>query len=161
MQRGERIHAWLAQISWIEDGLPTVAELLSTTGALGDAEEAERLLAQIREPSSPLHRIFSKPTLPGAELWRERRFAVMDATDQSAELLTGTFDRVVLWRNADGTAKAAQIIDFKTDPFASETDRQRLEERYRPQLAAYRRALRLLVPALKEVEVSLGLIGAE
>lgn len=161
MKRGERIHAWLARVSWIEDGLPTVADLLAATETFGEqaAEEAERLLAQIREPASPLHRLFSKPAQPCAELWRERRFAVMDATAKSAELLTGAFDRVVLWRNPDGTAKAAQIIDFKSDRFADETERQRLEERYRPQLAAYRRALRLLVPGLKEVEVSLGWLG--
>lgn len=162
MKRGELVHAWLAQISWIEDGLPTVAELLAATKTFGEEaeEEAGRLLEQIRKPESPLHRIFSQPAQPCAELWRERRFAVMDATAKGAELLTGTFDRVVLWRNADGTATAAEIIDFKTDPFSGETDRQRLEERYRPQLAAYRRALCLLVPGLKEVEVSLGLLGA-
>ena len=166
MKRGELIHAWLAKISWIEDGLPTAAELLSATETLGSREqtleEAERLLAQIREPASPLHRLFSKPAEPGAELWRERRFAVMETTSKGAELLTGAFDRVVLWRNADGTPERAKIIDFKTDRFSSESERQRLEERYRPQLAAYRRALRLLLPGLNEaqIEVSLGLLGA-
>ena len=69
---------------------------------------------------------------------------------------------MVLWRNADGTPERAKIIDFKTDRFSSESERQRLEERYRPQLAAYRRALRLLLPGLNEaqIEVSLGLLGA-
>jgi len=161
MKRGELIHAWLAQISWIDDGLPTASELLSATDGLGSREEAEQLLAQIEEPASPLHHIFSKPVEPGTELWCERRFAVLDTTAKGVELMTGSFDRVVLWRDADGTAQRAEIIDFKTDRFSNETEQQRLEERYRPQLAAYARALRLLVPGLKEtqIEVSLGLLG--
>lgn len=167
MKRGELIHAWLSQVSWVEDGMPTLPQLLSATEQLWAqwireqaTEEAERLLAQINNPASALHRIFSKKLFApeaGVELWRERRFAVMGTTANGAELLTGSFDRVVIWRNADGTFARAKIIDFKTDRFANETERQLLGERYKPQLAAYTRALCLLLPGLEEAQVQVAL----
>ena len=166
MQRGECIHAWLSRISWIEDGLPTAPQLLAETRELWAhwsepqaLDEAKGLLAQIGDPATPLHPVFSKATFapePGVELWRERHFAVVEAASKSAQLLTGSFDRVVLWRNADGSAARAQIIDFKTDRFSSEADLQRLRERYQPQLAAYSRALCLLL-GIAEAQVQCSL----
>ena len=172
MKRGELIHAWLSHVSWIEDGMPGVADLLSATEELWShlsheqaMEEAGRLLAQIQNTASPLHRIFSKGDFapePGVELWRERRFAAMDATSRGTDLLTGCFDRAVIWRSADGMVQRAEIIDFKTDRFSNAAEQQQLEERYQPQLNAYRRALCCLLPGLKagQVKVSLGFLGS-
>ena len=172
MKRGELIHAWLSQVSWLEEEMPTAARLLSETPELWShlsreqaLAEVGRLLAHGNDPATALHRVFSKTLFaPGAdvELWRERRFAVLDTSARSAELLTGSFDRVVLWRDADGTTLRAKIIDFKTDRFANAAERQLLEERYQPQLAAYSRALCLLLPGLAEaqVQVLLCFLGA-
>lgn len=145
MRRGERVHGWLAQIGWLEEAEPVLA---------GAGPEAVRLLERMRDPQSALHRIFAKPPGPDVELWRERRFAVLDTAEGGAELLTGMFDRVTLWRDPGGTARRAEIVDFKTDRFATEEDRARLEERYRPQLAAYIKALRLLLPGLEEAQIT-------
>ncbi|MCX6967821.1 MAG: UvrD-helicase domain-containing protein [Verrucomicrobia bacterium] len=172
MKRGELIHAWLSRITWVEDEIPTAPQLVAVTEAFHSplsreqaAEEAARLLAQIQNPASPLSRVFSKGRFapePRVELWRERRFAVMDTSSGSAELLTGCFDRVVLWRNAEGTVQRAEILDFKTDRFSNEAEQREIEERYRPQLAAYQRALCLLLPGLGEAQVqaSLCFVGA-
>ncbi len=171
MRRGELFHAWLARIVWAEEGLPGVEELLAATRPLcrrlppGQAEEwARRLLAQIATPASPLHRVFQRP--PEAErleVWRERRFAVVESTPRGEELLSGSFDRVVLWRDPAGGVARAEIVDFKTDRFSGAAQRQALEERYQPQLDAYRRALALLIPGLEacRIEASLCLFGEE
>jgi ATP-dependent helicase/nuclease subunit A len=83
------------------------------------------------------------------ELWRERRFLVLEAgaapgPEAGAELLVpGAFDRVVVWRDAAGVPVRAEIIDFKTDAVAA-GDEERLVARvahYAPQMEAYRRAV--------------------
>lgn len=163
MKRGELVHAWLSLISWIEEGLPTATQLLSATDVLWShlskeqaAEDAKRLLAQIGTPTSPLHRVFSKNLFApdsSVELWRERRFAVMDTSAKGAELLTGSFDRVVIWRNADGTIQRAEIIDFKTDRFSNLAEQEQLEERYQPQLNACRHAFSLLMPGAESEKI--------
>jgi ATP-dependent exoDNAse (exonuclease V) beta subunit len=154
MRRGELIHAWLAQITWIEDGLPVIETLLaSTAGIAGELSReqievwATRLLDEARSTGTELHAALSNP--PDApELWRERRFAVVHETPDGPELLTGSFDRVLLWRDAAGKVRRAQILDFKTDRFSSPEERGRIEARYAPQLDAYRNALCMLCPDL-------------
>ncbi len=158
MRRGELIHAWLAKITWIEDGLPAPAALLSGTEELwahlskSDATAlADGLLSLIQNPAADIHRAFNRALFAGksdVELWRERRFAVVTDETGGAELLTGTFDRVVLWRNSAGDFARAEILDFKTDTFRDEVERRKIGERYGPQLTAYRRALRTMLPAL-------------
>jgi ATP-dependent helicase/nuclease subunit A len=57
-------------------------------------------------------------------------------------LLTGFIDRLVLLEDA-GQVVAAEIIDFKTDPFDAQ-DPQQLAAKiafYAPQMRAYRRAV--------------------
>jgi ATP-dependent exoDNAse (exonuclease V) beta subunit len=72
------------------------------------------------------------------EVHNERRFAVRDEN----RLLSGVIDRLVLLY--EGTRLvAADIIDYKTDA-ASRDDAQHLDQLtgfYRPQIAAYRRAV--------------------
>lgn len=165
MRRGELIHAWLSQIAWIEHGLPSPASLLSTTGPLwahlakADATAlAAGILAQINDAATDLHRALSRTLFAATtdiELWTERRFAVID---DGGGLLTGCFDRVVIWRDPAGKALRAHILDFKTDGFRDAAERRLVEDRYRPQLAAYTEALRKLLPAA-EIESSLCFIA--
>jgi hypothetical protein len=46
MKRGELIHAWFSQISWIEDGLPTVLQLLSASTGLGSHLSEEQAMKE-------------------------------------------------------------------------------------------------------------------
>ena len=173
MQRGDLIHAWLAQISWIEDGLPAANALLASTRALTTdvprqqiESWARELIGQSRNEGSEVRAALSRAsvgTTQSVELWRERRFAVLDDLRDRPELLSGSFDRVVLWRDAGGKAVRAEITDFKSDRFFSKEERAAIEDRYAPQLEAYRRALCLLCPELdaRNVKASLAFVGAE
>mgnify|MGYP002395080992 CR=1 FL=1 len=71
------------------------------------------------------------------ELWRERRFEVV----LDRRWISGTFDRVVIYRNAKGSAESAVILDFKSDELDSVEEIERASTGYRPQLALYRQAL--------------------
>lgn len=168
MRRGELIHEWLKQIAWIEDGLPDAADWIDSAAETSrDAERrdiatwARSLLAEAQAVGSELHRTFSRPAAGAREtieLWRERRFAVVRETGGRNEVVSGSFDRVVLWRDANGKVLRAEIVDFKTDRFDSPPERAQIEARYAPQLGAYREALRLLCPELDERAVSASLV---
>ncbi len=81
-----------------------------------------------------------------ARAWRglrfggERRFAVV----LDHELMSGSFDRVVLGLDAGGARVRAAILDFKTDRMANDEEREARRQFYQPQLEAYARALHKL-----------------
>ena len=173
MQRGELIHEWLRQITWIEDGLPDAEDwIASAAEAARDVDPrdiatwARALAEETRAANTELHRTFSRPAAAAGEtleLWRERRFAVVREVSDRNEVVNGSFDRVVLWRDAKGRAVRAEITDFKTDRFDSPQDRAQIEARYAAQLEAYRKALCLLCPELnaRDVKASLTFVRAE
>jgi ATP-dependent helicase/nuclease subunit A len=74
-----------------------------------------------------------------AEVWRERAFEIV--LDEA--WVTGVFDRVVIWRDANGRAERAVVYDFKTDR-GSKADLGRALERHRGQLLLYRRSVAVL-----------------
>ncbi|MEO6785870.1 MAG: 3'-5' exonuclease, partial [Chthoniobacteraceae bacterium] len=151
MQRGDLVHAWLRQISWIEDGLPDAAALVSSTTDLASGLDraevagwAQRLITEAQTPETDLHRSLARPAFgkgESLELWRERPFAVLRNAQGRPEVLSGAFDRVALWRDANGKALRAEIVDFKSDRFSSPEERTATEARYAAQLDAYREAL--------------------
>jgi ATP-dependent exoDNAse (exonuclease V) beta subunit len=163
--RGQLIHAWYEQILWIEDGLPDSAALTAVAQKVLTAEpganvelaaEMARFQSQLRSPpvaeilsrrryenlagagfsNSVLRQLGTRRLSPRAQ--NERGFAIRDGD----QLLTGFIDRLVLLEDA-GQVVAAEIIDFKTDPFDAE-DPQQLAAKiafYAPQMRAYRRAV--------------------
>jgi ATP-dependent exoDNAse (exonuclease V) beta subunit len=72
------------------------------------------------------------------QVQNERRFAIRE----DDTLLTGSIDRLVLISHKDDLI-AADVTDYKTDVIAAEDEAglQSRIEYYRPQLAAYRRAV--------------------
>jgi ATP-dependent exoDNAse (exonuclease V) beta subunit len=158
MRRGELIHDWLRQIAWIEDSVPdaeawiaSAAEIARDVDRRDIAAWARGLAAEMQDTDTELHRAFSRPATDAnetIELWRERRFAVVREIAGRNEVVSGTFDRVVLWRDATGKALRAEIADFKTDRFSSVEERAAIESRYAPQLVAYCEAIRVLCPGL-------------
>ena len=170
MQRGELIHAWLRQISWIEDGLPDAESLMNSTAELAAgldraevASWVQRLMAEAKKSGTDLHRALTKPRVANGEtieLWRERAFAVPRNSQGRPEILSGAFDRATLWRDANGKPLRAQIVDFKTDRFSSAEERAAIEARYAPQLAAYGEAIALLCPGLDRASVETTLVFA-
>ena len=77
-----------------------------------------------------------------SELWRERSYELF--VDGAWE--SGQFDRVVF--TGEGASRKAVIYDFKTGSMRDGETRSayedRLRESYRPQMAAYRRAVHIL-----------------
>jgi ATP-dependent helicase/nuclease subunit A len=165
LRRGTVIHAWFEQITWLEEGVPNRDALLRVARNLPGvrdqaAESLELWLDQfqtyLNQPvvadalrrgsypplktsawSSTVRRTLSKTKLR-FEVENERTFALR----QEDQLLSGTIDRLV-WIYQEERLVAAEIIDFKTDMLAAD-DSRRLAERvefYRPQMAAYRRAV--------------------
>lgn len=70
------------------------------------------------------------------QVHRERPFALRE----DDTLLSGTIDRLVLLLS-EGKVVAADVIDFKTDMVLEQPKLDAAVEFYRPQLAAYRRAV--------------------
>jgi ATP-dependent helicase/nuclease subunit A len=150
--RGTVFHAWFQTIRWIDEGvaddaklLDVAAESLRASGSMGDPKN---WLSEFREMLSrpEIRKLLTRTTYPktaGTEVsvQNERPFAVRDEQG----LLTGNIDRLVL-----ATRKAAyfsgEIIDFKTDQLPSNSPAawQSRIEHYRPQIDAYRRAVRVL-----------------
>jgi ATP-dependent exoDNAse (exonuclease V) beta subunit len=162
--RGTILHACLAEIAWVDESIPdddrlccVVTEVLRNHGHAEEAAEwlteFQRLLEQpllLAQLSRGLYRdpeAIGFPAAVAAELLgsslqftveTERPFAAREPEG----LLTGSIDRLVLLWDRDRIV-AADILDFKTDVFAR-GDRRGAEERvafYRPQMAAYRRAV--------------------
>ncbi len=140
--QGSLQHALLAEVLWLDHDLPSSPDL-------------EKLLEE-----KELRKFFEKKyyleqwnglgvTL--LEVWRERPFAVVLHQENRKELLTGTFDRVILGYPSQGApATSAEIIDFKTTPH-SETKKEEREKQYQGQLEAYQSALQKMLPYLESI----------
>jgi ATP-dependent exoDNAse (exonuclease V) beta subunit len=162
---GTLIHAWLAEIEWLDGGLPSddrlrqiAAQLRPEIGPLAD--NLDLPLANVRRwlAAAPIAKVLSRsfydapknlglpalnPTAwnPGEielEVLREHPFAIRDGD----EILSGAIDRLVLIKRA-GQLLAADILDFKTDELPP-NDSAAVAARtdfYRPQMEAYCRAV--------------------
>ncbi len=160
LEHGTLIHAWCEAIEWLDDGPPPEPTLraIAARQNLGHRVSAETLSAfrtMLNRPS--VREVFTRAVYAGPqdhgpaslaaagavdhprwEVFRELPFAIHD--DDS--LLTGSIDRLVVL--FDGSRPlGAEVIDFKTDRIApgDEAALAARVEHYRPQLAAYRRAV--------------------
>lgn len=147
---GTLIHAWLSQLVWLEEGLPSDAQLrriaVEQVGWQRDVtEEIKGLRAWLQRPA--LKQMLSRPEYAKTQLCacdrleveNERRFALR----QQGQLMSGSIDRLVLYYGGDDVI-GAEVIDYKTDSLA-EGDSAALAakvEFYRPQLMAYVAAVR-------------------
>ncbi|MBX9742195.1 MAG: UvrD-helicase domain-containing protein [Chthoniobacterales bacterium] len=151
-------HALLAEIEWLEEKLPTAeswASLLVDRFPFQKTLYSAKDLLERFQREHELKAVFQRATFWGQypekemslQVWRERSFAVV--LSEKRELLTGTFDRVVLHSTPAGVI--GTIIDFKTAPQRNE-EREKKRLFYQPQLDAYGEALRKLVPGLMALE---------
>ncbi|MEM8739428.1 MAG: UvrD-helicase domain-containing protein [Planctomycetota bacterium] len=125
-RRGDAVHAALETVAYVDE--------------VGDMPMADGLGELLRRPAvrAALSRRFGEREV----LWRERGFVVPDG----GRVLRGVFDRVAVEQTGEGRATAAHLIDFKSDRV--DAGGEALAGRvaaYRPQLAAYRRALCLML----------------
>jgi len=152
LDRGTRIHAWLSRIEWQEGKGPEARRWVEETPELWwgmeekeVAKEAEEVAGQVKKG---MEWVFGKKEwekrwsgVAELEVWREKSFAVVWERDGQTQVLTGTFDRVVVARDGKGKAVGAEVVDFKTDQLEGEKERKERAEYYRPQLEAYAEAV--------------------
>jgi ATP-dependent helicase/nuclease subunit A len=143
MRRGSVMHAWLERIAWLDDGIPADPELHQVATRIDPALSSSELANLVHEFRRALEQPAIRQTLtrssypaPAAAM-REVRFLHREADT----LLEGSIDRLILVRD-QGRVVGAEVIDFKTDLQTGSADV--LADRiryYRPQLAAYCRAV--------------------
>jgi ATP-dependent helicase/nuclease subunit A len=158
---GTLFHRWLAEIEWLDEGLPgdnvlrkIAAQLRATTGFSDDQITAHitRFRQQLtakpiadvlsrRYYDSPANLGLAKNAWPAGPIelsvFRERPFAIRIGN----QIVPGSIDRLVVIQS-NGKPIAADIIDFKTDdlPPGEENAIQTKLAFYRPQIEAYRAA---------------------
>ena len=162
--RGTLMHAWFEKIRWLDEGLPSDAELTQVAHTLLVAQPVHVELSLVRlisEFRQSLHQPEIASVLTKADYVRrqESRYAAWKgesseplrwtvelerpfSTRDNDRLVTGSLDRFIsVW--AGERPVGAEIIDFKTDEFSAE-DQAQLAERvafYLPQMVAYRNAM--------------------
>jgi ATP-dependent exoDNAse (exonuclease V) beta subunit len=158
---GTLFHRWLAEIEWLDAGLPSddtlrkiATRIRATTGFSDDQITAH--IARFRQQltakpianllsrsyyDSPANLNLGKKSWPAAAIelavFRERPFAIRIEN----QIVPGSIDRLVLILS-NGKPIAADIIDFKTDDLPA-GDKNTLAAKvdfYRPQINAYRAA---------------------
>jgi ATP-dependent helicase/nuclease subunit A len=144
--RGTLVHEWLREIEWLDpEGSGPAAEDLSAIAArLGISKHVVPSVEELLGRSLAIPAIKELLTAPGedvnTDVWRERKFSVLLDNEGTDEMWNGSFDRVVLVRDADGNTTGATIIDYKSDAVTEDSVGDRVEH-YRPQLEAYRKVL--------------------
>ena len=152
LDRGTRIHAWLSRIEWQEGKGPESNRWVTESPELWWGMEEKEVTKEAEEVADQVKKgmewVFGKKDWEkrwsGAtelEVWREKSFAVVWEREGVTQVLTGTFDRVVVARDGKGKAVGAEVVDFKTDRLEGEKERRERAEYYRPQLEAYAEAV--------------------
>jgi len=137
-------HAWLKEMTWIEDGIPDDLRLrkIATKSSVAlDARELDELMARFREwlEAPEIRTLLSRASYPtGTRVRTELSFA----RRTSESVVSGKIDRLVLVEE-EGSLKRAEVIDFKADRVSPEDEGELdgLIDRYRPQVQAYRDAV--------------------
>ena len=141
---GTAVHALFQELSWI-DAEPledVIARWRSRTDA--DEEMVQNVEHAFRRActSAEIRDTLTAPADQHVVLWREKPFELM----LDGEWVSGTFDRVELYRAPDGALHHARLIDFKSDRTRDAGELLDAVDRYRPQLELYRRVLARLTP---------------
>lgn len=131
---GTMVHALLAEVEWLDEaGLKRFEAAWQGLGAAG-----QEALGCLRAPE--LARVWQRPAVPRAEVWRERAFEVV----LDGVWVTGVFDRVVVAQDSQGRAIRAEVFDFKTDLVTGEAGLKELVARHAAQLELYRQVAAVL-----------------
>ena len=131
LELGTDAHAVFEIIEWMDEALPDPMPI-----APNASPEALREVRRCLE-NKDTRSVFVRPE-GDTVVWREKNFCLM----LNGRLISGTFDRVVLSRDTDGSWSDAEIIDFKTDQgVETEAGLQAAIESHRSQLELYRKAV--------------------
>lgn len=135
---GTLVHAIFEDIEWADEISPLDLRMkwedrrTGNLAVLGDA--LDQVTGSLENDA--IRAALSRPA-ENAVVWREKSFEIL----LNGEWLSGTFDRVAIERDSDGTPVRATIIDFKTDRVATADEISESAGKYRPQLETYREVL--------------------
>jgi ATP-dependent helicase/nuclease subunit A len=118
-QHGTQVHHAFEQVAWLDEAEDVPSPLLGPCLA-----------------ETSIRQCLSHPE-GTVELWREKSFSLIEGD----QFITGTFDRVHLYKDDEDRIIRAEIIDFKTDRIHENKTVQEAAEKHRHQLAAYAQAL--------------------
>jgi ATP-dependent exoDNAse (exonuclease V) beta subunit len=161
LDRGTRIHAWLSKVEWQEGKSPEAERWVEEAPELWWGMEEKEVRQEAEEVAVQMIKgmewVFGKKEwekrwsgVTKLEVWREKSFAVVWEREGEREVLTGTFDRVVVGRDGKGKAVGAEVVDFKTDRLDGDKEKKERAEYYRPQLEAYAEAVSKLTGLSRE-----------
>ncbi|MGZ0655365.1 UvrD-helicase domain-containing protein [Coraliomargarita sp. W4R72] len=131
---GTQVHDAFEQIAWLDD-----------------ETEVDPLLQECFA-NTEIKALFTQPA-ESVVLWREKAFSYVEGD----QFINGVFDRVHLHKDAAGKITKAEIIDFKTDRIHEGTTIAQANEKHRPQLQAYAKALSKIT-GLQNDQIQLKLI---
>ncbi len=132
--RGTLLHDLFSRIEWAEgDAGPRAINAYETEQGACPEDIKQEFVAALA--SAPVAALMKRPPDATTEVWREQAFELADA----GYWISGRVDRVMIERDAHGVAKAATVIDFKSDRIDEENTREVIAERYAPQIDLYRR----------------------
>ena len=137
---GSAIHELFEKIEWLapETGAEDIIGAWVPSKEYGPVVR-EDVLKQFRKclESREVRQALARPE-SSALLWREKSFEII----MGGKWVSGTFDRVVIRRDAAGRPAGAAIMDFKSNRgLSTEAAMRAKAEYYRPQMELYRRAL--------------------
>ncbi|HAV10266.1 MAG TPA: hypothetical protein DCX22_01425, partial [Dehalococcoidia bacterium] len=138
IELGNAVHQLFEKVTWSDsfDVEQCIRSWRKTTRLAPDTvEQAIRQFTRAIE--SPNIALALRRPEGAVELWRERSFEVV----VEKQWISGAFDRVIITKNGDGSMAHATIMDFKTNEVANDLEIAVAAERYRTQLALYRKAL--------------------
>ncbi len=136
MKLGLLVHALFEQVGWMEEtDVDAIVEAAVQVGEAKWVDLAARVFHKALA-SAEVRAALARP-VGDVELWRERSFEVV----LGERWISGTFDRVVLVRDAQGRVSYATIQDYKTNRVEDETALRETVDHYRPQMQLYREVL--------------------
>ena len=147
--RGSLIHRWMQEIVWLDEFALEDAELDRLGVAIEpDAEARAAALRAFRASLAheAVRSVLTRPADRGdtsaaaPDVWRERTFTEVVQEQGETVLWSGSFDRVVVTRDAQGRATRAEVLDYKTDRVAAGGVEARAAF-YAPQLESYAKVL--------------------
>ncbi len=151
MALGTAVHALAAQLTWLDETpLTSLTHLAVSLPAEFRNLAVRQLQISLQKPE--IIRCFTRPEHP-LQLWRERDFVL----EHEGSLISGTFDRVVLELDDQGTPISARLLEFKTDVLRGSGELTAAVKRYTSQVHQYRLALAKLL-ALSEWAVHCELV---
>lgn len=135
---GRAIHELFEAVEWIEHAQPEAIISDWLPSSQDSAEVKRDVCEQFRNAlaAEEIRRDLSRPEAD-VELWREKRFEIVI----DGRWVTGSFDRVVISRDATGKPRGATIVDYKSNRVETDAELAETAERYRPQLELYGKAL--------------------